>query len=68
MNNKPIPFWLRFSFFSIVFGIAFFFIIFLMDNAPPQNSRLLMIKIAGLACLSSLLYNVLLESDPEIVD
>jgi hypothetical protein len=62
------PFWLRFSFFFIIFSVAFFFIIFLMDNAPSENIKILSIKICVLAGLSSLLYNVLLESDPEIVD
>jgi len=71
-QSKPMkqqyPFWLRFTFFTIVFSVAFFFIIFLMDNSPSENFKLLVIKICGLAGFSSLLYNVLLESDPEIVD
>ena len=68
MNNNQYPFWLRFSFFFIVFAVAFFFIIFLVDKTPSENFKLLLIKIGVLAGISSLLYNVLLESDPEIVD
>ena len=68
MNNNQFPFWLRFSFFFVVFGIAFFLIIFLMDKSPSENFKLLLIKIGVVAGVSSFLYNILLESDPEIVD
>jgi len=72
INPEPMkqhyPFWLRFSFFFIIFSVAFFFIIFLMESKPSENFKLLVIKICALAGVSSLLYNVLLESDPEIVD
>jgi len=68
MNKKHYPFWLRFSFFFVVFSVAFFLIIFLVDKNPNHDFRLLLIKIGVLATLSSLFYNILLESDPEIVD
>ena len=42
--------------------------IFVIDRSPFENIKLLAIKIGVIASLSSLLYNVLLESDPEIVD
>jgi len=48
--------------------VAFFLIIFLVDKNPNHDFRLLLIKIGVLATLSSLFYNILLESDPEIVD
>jgi hypothetical protein len=68
MNTQQYSFWLRFIFFSVVFAIAFMLIIFIIDKSPFENVKLLEIKIGAIACLSSLLYNVLLESDPEIVD
>jgi hypothetical protein len=39
-----------------------------MESTPSENFKFLVIKICALAGVSSLLYNVLLESDPEIVD
>jgi hypothetical protein len=68
MNKKHYPFWLRFSFFLVVFAVAFFLIIFVVDKNPTQDFKMLFIKIGALATLSSLFYNILLESDPEIVD
>jgi hypothetical protein len=68
MNTQQFPFWLRFIFFAIVFSIAFFLMIFVIDSNPFENAKMLVIKIGVMASLSSLLYNVLLESDPEIVD
>lgn len=68
MNTKQYPFWLRFIFFAFVFSIAFFLIIFVIDKNPFENTKLMLIKTGAFAGVSSLLYNVLLESDPEIVD
>jgi hypothetical protein len=68
MNKKRYLFWLRFSFFLIVFAIAFFLTMFLVDKSPDHDFKMLFIKIGALAIFSSLLYNIFLESDPEIVD
>ena len=68
MNIKHYSFWLRFSFFLIVFAIAYFLILFLVDKNPNDNFRTLLIKIGVLATFSSLFYNLLFKSDPEIVD
>jgi hypothetical protein len=68
MNTQQYPFWLRFIFFAIVFSIAFLLIIFVIDRNPFEDAKMLVVKIGAMASLSSLLYNVLLESDPEIVD
>jgi hypothetical protein len=70
MNNKRFPFWLRFIFFTTIFSIAFFLIIFVIEKNPSGDFRLLLIKVGLLASASSFIYNLLLESDPdpEIVD
>jgi hypothetical protein len=68
MNKKHYPFWLRFSFFFVVFAVAFFLIIFLVDKNPGQDLKMLAIKIGSLATFSSLFYIILLEADPEVVD
>jgi hypothetical protein len=68
MNTQHYPFWLRFIFFTVAFSIAFFLIIFLMEKNPSGDLRFLMIKVGLLASASSFIYNILLESDPEIVD
>ena len=68
MNKKHYPFWLRFSLFFVVFAVAFFLIIFLVDKNPGLDIRMLFIKIGILATISSLFYNILLESDPDIAD
>jgi len=68
MNKKRYSFWLRFIFFFVVFAVAFFLMIFLVDRSPDQDFRMLLIKIGILAPVSSLLYNILIESDPQIVD
>ena len=68
MNIKHYSFWLRFSFFFIVFAVAFFLVLFLVDKNPNDNFKPLLIKIGVLATLSSLVYNLLFKSDPEITD
>jgi hypothetical protein len=68
MNTQHYPFWLRFIFFTLVFSIAFFLIIFLVDKSPSGDIKFLMMKVGLLASASSFIYNILLESDPEIVD
>lgn len=68
MNKKYYSFWLRFGFFLVVFAVAFFLVTFVIDKNPVQNLRILLIKIGVLATLSSLLYNLLIESNPEPAD
>ena len=68
MNIKHYSFWLRFGFFLVVFAVAFFLILFLVDRNPNDNFRTLLIKIGVLATFSSLFYNLLFASEPEIVD
>ena len=68
MNIKHYSFWLRFSFFLIVFAVAFFLILFVVDKNPNHNFRTLLIKIGVLATFSSWFYNLLIKSDPELVD
>ena len=68
MNIKHFSFWLRFIFFLIVFAIALFLIFFLVDKNPSDNFKMLLIKIGVLATFSSLLYNLFLASDREIVE
>jgi len=68
MNKKHYSFWLRFFFFFIVFAVAFFLMIFLVDRNPGYDFRMLLIKIGILATASSLFYNISVERDPEIVD
>jgi len=68
MNIKHYSFWLRFGFFLIVFAVAFFLILFLVDRNPNDNFRTLLIKIGVLATFSSLVYNLWFKPDPEIVD
>jgi len=68
MNKKRYSFWLRFIFFFMVFAVAFFLMIFLVDRNPFDDFRMLLIKIGILATASSLLYNIFVESDPEIAD
>jgi hypothetical protein len=68
MNKKYYSFWLRFSFFLVVFAVAFFLVMFILDKNPVQNFRMLLIKIGVLATLSSLFYNIFLESNAEMLD
>lgn len=68
MNIKHYSFWLRFGFFLIVFAVAFFLILFLVDKNPNDNFRTLLIKIGVLATFSSLFYNLLFKPGPEVVD
>ena len=68
MNKKLYSFLLRFSFFLVVFGVAFFLMIFVVDKNPAQNLQMLLIKIGILATFASLFFNILFESGPEIVD
>jgi len=68
MNIRHLSFWLRFSFFFIVFAIALFLIFFLVDKNPSDNFKMLLIKIGVLATFSSLFYNLFLASDREIVE
>jgi hypothetical protein len=68
MNKKRYPFWLRFIFFFMVFAVAFFLMIFVVDRDLSHDFRILLIKIGILATASSLLYNILVESDLEITD
>jgi len=68
MNKKYYSFTLRFSFFLVVFAVAFFLVMFVIDKDPVQNLRMLLIRIGILATFSSLFYTILLESNPEMVD
>ena len=68
MNKKYYSFSLRFGFFLVVFAVAFFLVMFLIDKNPVQNFRMLFIKIGILATLSSLFYNILFASNPETTD
>jgi hypothetical protein len=68
MNKKRYLFWLRFIFFFMVFAVAFFLMLFLVDRNPIDNFRMLLIKIGILAPVSSLLYNIFVESGAEIAD
>ena len=68
MNKKYYSFSLRFGFFLVVFALAFFLVMFVIDKDPVQNLRILLIKIGVLATLSSLFYNILLGSNPETAD
>ena len=68
MNKKHYSFWLRFIFFFMVFAVAFFLMVFVVDRNPGYDFRMLLIKIGILATASSLFYNIFVERDPEIVD
>jgi len=68
MNKKHYYFWLRFIFFFFVFAVAFFLMVFVVDTNPSSGFRMLLIKIGILSTVSSLLYNIYVKSDPEIVD
>ena len=68
MNKKHYAFWLRFIFFFMVFAVAFFLMVFVVDTNPSYGFRMLLVKIGILATVSSLFYNILVKSDPEIVD
>jgi len=68
MNKKHYFFWLRFIFFFFVFAVAFFLMVFVVDTNPSSGFRMLLIKIKILSTVSSLLYNIYVKSDPEIVD
>ena len=68
MNKKYYSFSLRFGFFFVVFAVTFFLVMFVIDKDPVQNLRIFLIKIGVLATLSSLFYNILLESNPETAD
>jgi len=68
MNKKYYSFWLRFGLFLVVFAIAFFLVMFVVDKDPVQNLRILLIKIGFFATISSLFYNLLIESNPKTVD
>ena len=68
MNEKHYPFWLRFIFFFVVFAVAFFLMVFVVDTNPSYGFRMLLIKIGILATVSSLFYNILVKSNPEIVN
>lgn len=68
MNKKLHSFLPRFILFFVVFAVAFFLMIFLVDTNPSDGFRMLLIKIGILATVSSLFYNILVKSDPEIVD
>lgn len=68
MNKKYYSFWLRFSLFLVVFAIAFFLVLFVIDKDPVQNLRVLLTKIGFFATISSLFYNLLIESNPKTLD
>jgi len=68
MNKKRYYFWLRFIFFFFVFAVAFSLMIFVVDRNPNYDFRTLFVKIGILATVSSLFYNILVVSDPEVVD
>ena len=68
MNKKYYSFSLRFGFFLVVFAVAFFLVMFLIDKNPVQNFRMLFIKIGILATFSSLFYNILFAANPETAD
>jgi len=68
MTKKHYAFLLRFIFFFLVFAVAFFLMIFLVDRNPNENFRMLLIKIGILAPVASLFYNIFVERDPGIAD
>ena len=68
MNKKYYSFSLRFGFFLVVFAVAFFLVMFVIDKNPVQNFRMLFIKIGVLATISSLFYNILFASNRETAD
>ena len=68
MNKKLHSFLPRFILFFVVFAMAFFLMIFLVDRNFNNDLRILLIKIGILAAITSLFYNILVEPDPEIVD
>ena len=68
MNKKRYYFWLRFIFFFFVFAVAFSLMIFVVDRNPNYDFRTLFVTIGILATVSSLFYNILVVSDPEVVD
>ena len=59
---------LFFIFFLIVFAVAFFLLVFLVDRNLNYDLRILLIRIGILATVSSLFYNLLVQSDPEMVE
>jgi len=67
MNKNQYPFWLRFAVFLITSSVAFFFIIFIIDDDPSQFSVAMIVKIIGLAAAAAYLYNFTLEADPEMM-
>ena len=68
MNKKHYNFLLRFVFFFLVFAVAFFLMIFIVDDNPMDDFRLVLIKIGVLAPISSLFYNIFIEPEPEVVE
>jgi hypothetical protein len=67
MNKKRFPFWLRFVFFFLVFAVAFFLMIFLVDRNPGHDLRMLLAKTGTLGIISSLIYNAV-ERDRETAE
>jgi ABC-type Fe3+-siderophore transport system permease subunit len=68
MKRKQHSFWLRFIFFFIVFAVALFLMVFLVNRNPVDNFRMLLIKIGIRAILTSLLYNIFTNPDHEVAD
>ena len=68
MNKKIYPFLLRFLFYFIVFTVALFLMIFLVNRNPSDNFRMLIVKIGIVGIVFSLIYNFFVERDPEIVE
>jgi hypothetical protein len=66
MKKRKTPYWFRFVFFAVIFLIAFIFIVFLFNRNMFDNIKTLILKIGVIAMASSLLFNFLLESDPEM--
>jgi hypothetical protein len=59
---------LRFCLFLIVFAIAFFLILFVVNKDPGSDLQMFFIKIPILAAVASLFYILLFKSDQKIVD
>jgi hypothetical protein len=66
MNKRKTPYWFRFIFFAVIFSIAFLLIVFLFSRDMLDNLKILILKIGVIAMASSLLFNFLLETDPEM--
>jgi len=68
MKINRLPSWLCFFLFLIVFAVAFFLILFIVDKNPAKDLRMSFVKIGILATVVSLLYTIFFSSDRKMVD